>query len=897
MDNKRSSSIGFSVLLYVCFFLSGATALIYQVVWTRKCSLLLGSTSLAVSSVLGIFFLGMGIGSILGGKLTNINRNGIRMYAVLEILIGSWALIISEYFSSPRIVESVFKIVPSSNLFVFFVRLSFAVFWFLVPAVCMGMTYPLLAKYEGLLNRFRRVHLSLLYMANTLGATTGAFLSGFVLVPNIGFYNVILVAVSLNLLVGMIAWAISSKIGDKDVGNLENLGVVVGESTGGGKDNWILQVVYVGVFVSGFVTLALEVLWTRLLIMILLGTTYSYSSVLVSVLTGIGLGALLLSITMGRIRVSIPHLGLGYFICGLLVLLTIFLISILPTAIQRYGLEVSTDWAYAVFGKFLLTFLVLVLPMVAFGYTFPYALCVIRRCSSEPFVAVGRAYGINTIGSILGSVFGGFVILPLMGCENGVKVLGSIMAFWGIMMLYLGMGNFSLIKRFVSVFGCGGIFVLFFLFVPANIMEEINKFYIPQTHNIIFFSEGVEGTVAVSSPANPTPEDERVLWINRVQATTAIEKGVRMNRFQAILPLLFDREPKKVLFMCFGSGITCGTLAISGFEKIDAVEISPEVIEASKFFEDKNLGVLRRSNVDMHIDDARNFLIRSNEKYDFITLEPMPLALAGVSAFYSEDFYRFCMGVMSENGMMSQWVPFHSTDEFIVKSVVATFLRVFPEAKGFFINSDLFIVGAKKPLNLNPNGFYFKLNSNEILKKALEEAGFPDLEEVFATFVMDRDALLGFSKDGKIITDRNPWVEFSSPKFIYYRGAVPVNIRNLKKHFVSVGRVISRNIENTALLEKIVLRQRSHYSDFDGIIKYYESFIISDELRETFIDSLKIDPNNYQAKYYLRVISKAQVERYISWDEKEKARNILREVSPYLSNESNWNEWLKKLDL
>src|SRR5690606_22136229 len=135
-------------------------------------------------------------------------------------------------------------------------------------------------------------------------------------------------------------------------------------------------------------------------------------------------------------------------------------------------------------------------------------------------------------------------------------------------------------------------------------------------------------------PMDESAETNRVLWINRVQATTSIEKGVKMNRLQGVLPLLFDRDPKDVLLMCFGSGITCGTLALYDFGRIDAVDISPEVLAAAPYFEVDNLGVIQRPEVNFHIDDGRNFLLTTTERYDVITFEPMPLALSGVSTFY-----------------------------------------------------------------------------------------------------------------------------------------------------------------------------------------------------------------------------------------------------------------------
>ncbi|MCX8064651.1 MAG: fused MFS/spermidine synthase [Candidatus Hydrogenedentes bacterium] len=890
MKNKIDTSVILTIVIYLLFFFSGATALVYQIVWTRKCILLLGSTAYAISSVLGIFFLGIGIGSILGGRLASISRNPLRIYGILEVFIGLWALFISEWLSSPFIVMKIFKLVPSSDFLIYAIRVSFAIFWFLFPSICMGMTYPLLARYDYITGKFVNAHLSLLYMANTIGATVGAFIAGFVAIPYWGYNNVLLVAVMINVLVGVLAWMVSVVIKGVYYSENEDSNFVKVSSATEGKS--IEPIAYLGVFLSGFCSVALEVLWTRILIMIFLGTTYAYSSVLVSVLAGISLGSLLLSLVMKRLKFSLSGLGFGYFACGLFILLTTVYISYLPTVVQIYGLETSTDWSRAILGKFFLIFLVLVVPMLAFGFTFPYALSIIRSVSSVPYYSIGKAYGLNTVGSILGSVFGGFIILPLMGCEFGIKLLGLTLALFGIVISLFGNKG----KR-VAFLGSASVLGLCLSILPSSVMKEINKFYLPTSHKLMYFSEGVEGTVAVSAPPVLSSEDERVLWINRVQATTAVEKGVHMNRFQGILPWLFDRNPRSALFMCFGSGITCGTLAVSGFEKVDAVEISPEVIEASKCFSDKNLDVLSRPNVKVHIDDARNFLIRSKEKYDFITLEPMPLALAGVSVFYSEDFYNFCMNAMNSEGMMSQWVPFHSTDPFIVKSVVATFLRVFPEAKAFFVNSDLFIVGSKKSLVLDPQGLKEKLRVNKELEQALYEARFRDVEEIFATFVMDREALIKFSKGGRIITDRTPWVEFSSPKYIYYRGSVPANIRNLIECYTFIERVLKIDNADSAILTSVIQRHKSHYSDLEGIIRYYEGFIISDDIRKPFLNSLSIDPKNRQAKYYLRVISKTQIEKYLIWEEEEKVKQILAEVTPYLKDDEEWNEWLSSKNI
>lgn len=889
MNNSRFSIYVFRLVLYISFFLSGGSAIIYQIVWTRQCMLLLGSTAYAVSTVLSIFFLGLGLGSFMGGKLAERTYNPMRWYGGIEILIGLWAWIVIDVVSNKSgIVITLIRILPDNILFLFLLRISIAIFGFALPSLCMGMTFPLLVRYEQTLKRKTRRYISFLYSINTLGAVLGTFLTGFILIPIFGYSVTFYIAIGISCGVGMVAWLVSlsrEAIITQEKENREKL-------EGGDIDREEIineKAIFFGVFISGFVCLALEVLWTRLLIMIFLGTNYAYTSVLISVLAGIALGALCVSVVINKFPLRMVILGWGYNLAGFGVLLTLIFISHLPEWMNALQLEGTSQFFYGIFGKFLLAFLTLLIPMLGFGFTFPYALTLLRHFKKKYAVSsIGVAYGLNTIGSILGSLAGGFILIPFLGCEKGVILLGILLILSGFF--------FAFMDKKYHWSNIGFLLVFLPLFFVENVMEKINQYYIPEKHHLLFFAEGTEGTVAVSAPEKATPEDERVLWINRVQATTAVERGVRMNRFQGIIPWMFNRNPKQVLFMCFGSGITCGTLGVGGFEHVDAVEISPEVLDAGHYFEDLNFNVLEMDNVQIYVDDARNFLIRSTKKYDFITTEPMPLAMAGVSMFYTQDFYQFCLQRLNEGGMISQWVPFHSSSEEIVQSAICTFLKVFPYAVGLFVNADLFLVGSNKPLMLNPENLAQVLEYNDPLKNAMIQAGFPDVEEIIACFVMDRKGLEKFSEHGQIITDNFPWVEFIAPQYIYNRRSVPQNLKRLKQCVSKIENsllpITEEHIKNS-----IQKRYNSRIKDIDGLMLYYEGLLVGDDVRQCFIHSLNIDKSNKQAQYYLRTISKTQIEQYLRWEEKDKAQQILEEVNPYLENDPQWKDWQSQLKL
>ncbi len=851
--------------------------------------LLLGASAYAVSTVLSIFFLGLGLGNFIGGRMAERVSNPMRRYAYIEIVIGLWAFLIIDIISRKgEMVLLLMRFSPEKWWFLFLTRILIACFWFLLPSLCMGITFPLLIRYEKTVKRQNHHFISLLYLINTLGAVSGAFLAGFIFIPSVGYSATFYIAIGINGWVGIIAWLISyfheAVIREEKELKQEEINIENDVERNARKKNFIFG----GLFISGFVCLALEVLWTRLLIMIFLGTNYAYTSVLISVLAGITIGAFFVSTLINKVPLKMGLLGWGYSLTGFGVLLTLIFISWLPEWMDKFHFEGTERFYYGIIGKFTLTFFTLLIPMIGFGFTFPYALTLLRYIKKKyVFSSIGMAYGLNTIGSIAGSLFGGFIFIPVLGCEKGIVFMGILLILSGFIFLIM-----DSTYRWTSL---GFLLVFLPLFLVDNVMEKINRHYIPEKHHLLFFAEGTEGTVAVSSPEKPTSEDERVLWINRVQATTAIERGVRMNRFQGIIPWMFDRNPQQVLFMCFGSGITCGTLGIGNFKHIDAVEISPEVLKAGHYFKDLNYNVLEMDNVHIHVDDARNFLIRSSKKYDFITTEPMPLAMAGVSMFYTREFYRFCLQQLSEGGMISQWIPFHSSSEEIVQSAVYTFLETFPFAVGLFVNADLFLVGSKKPLLLNPDGLSQVLNQNPVLRESMIQAGFPDVEEIMACFVMDRKDLEHFSCQGRVITDSFPWVEFISPQYVYNRKSVPQNLKRLKQCVSKIENTLSPvNVEG--MKTSIIKRHNSRTKDFDGLMLYYEGFLVGDEVRRCFIDSLNIDRNNKQAQYYLRTISKTQISQYIRWEEREKAENILREVSSYLDNDPQWQTWKEQLN-
>jgi spermidine synthase len=863
-----------AVLLF--FFASGACGLLYQVVWTRKLVLLFGTTSYAISTVLSIFFLGLGIGSLWGGRLADRRSRPLRLYGLLEIGIGLWALLFLVLVAQGEgVVVALLRAFGFSRSMGVTLRALMALLLLFAPVAMMGATLPLLAKFVTREAVVRGQRIGILYAINTLGAVAGCFVTGFFLIAYFGYTQTTLLGAAINLGVGLASLLLSKRFES----DLPDVPGDTAPSPATSPQDRLHRLVMTAFAVSGFCALALEVLWTRLLIIVFLGTTYAYTTMLTTLLCGLVLGSAAASLLVDRIRGHVALLGGVMMLTGIACILMLSRFALLPERILEIHQQSGYDWTAMSSGAFLLAFSVLFAPTFCFGMTFPLAVKAVSAGRASLGRDVGALYAANTFGGVFGALAGGFLIIPLLGTHWGMVALSMLLIIAGMALLTTCPETLGYGKALIL----GGAMVLLSVAwkaAPPDVSLALNAGYVPEDHRVLHYREGTEGTVAVTEPLDETHGENRVLWINRVQATTSIERGVKMNRLQGALPLLFDRDPQRVLFMCFGSGITCGTLALSPFERIDAVEISPDVLEAARFFEADNLGVLDHPDIHFIVDDGRNFLLTTDQQYDVITFEPMPLALAGVSTFYTQEYYRLCLERLAPGGLVSQWVPLHSLNPEIVQSLVYTFTTVFPEYCAFFVNADLFLIGSETPLLLDYARIEAKLGA-PALAEALVEAGLCDPLEVAASFLLDKAGMDAFASGGQAMSDDRPWAEFAAPKLVYAR-LVPESLALLRPNVANPVDSLAPGSATPEQRNALERRHQSRLKDLDGLRQYYGGMAIDPAVADAFKEALRIDPGNCNAQYYLREIVMAQVRLRIRWEEPEEAGAILADALQYL---------------
>lgn len=925
------------------FLLSGACGLLYQVVWTRKLVLLFGTASYAVSTVLSVFFVGLGTGSFWGGRLADKARRPLRVYGVFEIAIGLWAvLFILLVDSGEGLVVSILRQGLGSRAAAIALRAVLAAVFLFVPVFLMGATLPLLARYVAPDARTRGVRIGSLYSINTFGAVAGCALTGFLLLPELGYTFTIAVGVVLNLAIGLLAVAMdfwtrgealplfsqpSSRrrhvfafglivaaltilgiyavaydflwprltlllylggvtavtavaLAARQEGRVSGLESAAQQSS---RANSLVLFVFA---VSGFCALAFEVIWTRLLAIIFLGTTYAFTTMLATLLYGIAVGSAVAAVFVDRRRHLVSLFGIVEIGIAVSSVAVLVLFPRLPEWLSAFRADTGSQWGALVQAKFFLSFLVLFAPTFLSGMTFPLAVRALTRTPDRLGRDVGRLYSANTLGGMLGALAGGYLLIPLLGAHRGILLLSTVLLVCGLWLI-LACPTRPRSQKAVAIFAALAVFVCVFRVAPADVSAALNDAYLPSDHRLVDYREGVEGTVAVSEPIPNAAGGDRVLWINAVQATASIEKGVKMNRFQGVLPLLFDRDPRTVLFMCFGSGITAGTLGLHEFERIDAVEISSDVLAMSHHFEIDNCHVADNPRVRFIVDDGRNFLLTTRNQYDVITFEPMPLALAGVSTFYTREYYSLCLSRLAPGGLVSQWVPLHSLDPDLVRSLVRTFTDVFPDYSAWFVNADLFLIGSNQPLRIDYERAVRRL-AQPAIRDAIVRVGFGDVIEVLASFLMSKDKVDEFAAGGRVMSDDRPWAEFVAPKLMYDR-TVDKTLARMEPLFESPVRLLAVDSipaeQRQDVLACIERRYNAKRKDFEGLCVYYGGTLFS-EPETHFREALEIDPDDFNAQYYIKEITLSRVQNLVKKNALDEAVKTLDDAIAHIPRQA-----------
>jgi spermidine synthase len=640
------------------FLFSGAAGLIHEVVWVRLLGFVFGVSELAMATVLAAFMGGLALGSWFVGTRSATIHDRRRAYAWLEIAIGCAALVLPLLFAA---LEPVYAALWRRF------HLSFAVFsvirfvlagsMLLLPTVLMGATLPVLADHMARLEG-RRVSPETLYTLNLVGAVLGVVLAGFFLMPSIGVWGTIFAGALLNVGVGIAVLVMPATTEHAPAA-----------APAAAEPLSAPRLLVLAAFLSGTLSLATQVAWTRVLTLVVGSTTYAFTTVLVVYLLALGLGGAWAARRGRRGTAVRTDLAVAHLVSALGIVAALWAVNRLPF----WYLRLYAYWPPAAdFGGvargLALAAAVLLVPVVAAGTVLPLTLVgAVPRDGTQTGAAVGRLYATNTVGAILGALLSGFFLIPVLGTRTTLLGVAAIATAVGLAFVAsrprprwlppVGAVAAALVAAGIALAPAWN-----YQDLHTGVAEplsglsgvqlaQITRLADPR-ERVLFQREGQTASVLVRED----PRKIRKLVINSRTNASDSASDMATQVLLAQLPLLFAPRTDRVFVVGWGSGVSIGSAARTATGQVTAVELEPAVVEASGFFQHVNLDPLRNPRVRLFEDDARHILVASDERWDVVLNEPSHPWVAGVANLFTRDYYELVARRLEPDGILGTWI-------------------------------------------------------------------------------------------------------------------------------------------------------------------------------------------------------------------------------------------------
>ncbi len=732
---------------------SGCAALIYEVVWFQMLQLSLGSSAVSLGVLLGTFMGGMCLGSWLFPKKVDAKHHPLKVYAYLEIGIGICGVLI---LLIVPLLGGVYTAVAGTGQFSVFLRGIVAAIVLLPPTLMMGATLPAISRWVEATPRGVS-WLGFFYGGNIAGAVVGCLLAGFYLLRVFDMTITTFVAVGLNVLVGVLALAIASRTHYEAPAPGR---AVIDSAPGSG-------VVYVSIALSGLTALAAQVVWTRVLSLLFGATVYTFSLILAVFLVGLGIGSSLGSALAHNLKN--PRAALGW--AQMLLCVALAYAAYMTNASMPFW-PINPQIQSNTFFQFQLDLMraaFTILPgAILWGMSFPLALASVANKGQDPARLVGGVYAANTVGAIVGALFASILAIAWIGSTHTQMALIGISAISGLMMLAssaddTGKGRTQVASMVLLILVTGGAGLLA-RSVPAmpGILVAYGRYaatWVGQ-NEIIYTGEGMTASVAVSRTPNGVLNYHNA---GKVQASSE-PQDMRLQRMLGHMTTLIPENPKSVLVIGCGAGVTAGAVSIDPvLTGVTIAEIEPLVPEVvSKYFSEHNFAVVQNPKVRVHLDDARHFLLTTKEKFDAVTSDPLDPWVKGAATLYTREFFDVVKSHLNPGGVVTLFVQLYESSDAAVKSEVATFLEAFPNGVVFAntINGqgyDLVLVGQLNPGPIDVDRVQARLSdpANAAIAKSLAEIGINSAIDLFGTYGGRKDDMGGWLAGAQINRDRS----------------------------------------------------------------------------------------------------------------------------------------------
>jgi spermidine synthase len=731
-------------LLLILFAVSGAAALIYEIVWLQLLQLVIGSSAVSLAVLLGTWMGGMCLGSLLLARFVTPERSALKVYAALEAGTAVFGILV--LFALP-LVERLYIAGVSHGLPGMILRGLACVICLLPPTLLMGATLPAISRWVAA-SSDAAAWWGYLYGANIAGGVVGCFAAGFYLLRVFDMTVASFIAAGLNVAVaGVSLWL------DRGVAPVVETESIAPVPVKG------VRSVYFAIAVSGFCALGAEVVWTRILSLMLGPTVYTFSIILGVFLVGLGLGS------WGGSRVAqikgTPRAWLGLsqvLLCIAVAWSAYMLADYLP---YWQGNVNSNAGPWKDFQSDILRTVIAVLPAaVLWGASFPLALASVATLDEDPARLVGGIYGANTIGAILGSILFSLWFIPGFGTLGSQQLLIAFSAIAGVVVLQ-GAVEKSMLKLAGAVVVAG---LVAWMIPPIPWMLIGFGRRLPSTTgkwDLLHEAEGMNSSAAWSRWEGGT------IYFHvsgKVEASTE-PQDMSLQRMLGHLPALLNANPKSVLIVGFGAGVTAGSFVVHPeVQHISICEIEPVIPpQSDKYFGKENHHVLHDPRTTITYDDARHYVLTSPDKYDIITSDPIHPWVKGMASLYTTEYFDLCKRHLNPGGFVTQWVPLYETSIEAARTEIATFFEAFPNGTIWGnVNTDgtgydLVLMGQEQPLKIDPDAIQKRLDRPDYaaVRTSLRDAGYGSALDLLSTYAAQAGDLQDWIRGAQINHDRN----------------------------------------------------------------------------------------------------------------------------------------------
>ncbi len=703
------------ILLLGSIFIINFISLVYQVVWVREIMLIFGTTALSISTILTVFLSGIALGSYFCGKLIADIKNKYRFFGIALAILGIYCMASLNLFSLIRYPFLYFSGSIENPLTLNLLKFFFSFLVLIVPTTVIGAMFPLVTYlYSREFKNFGR-DVASVYLLDTLGASLGALLCGFFLVPHVGLWKTSLFSGLTYLGLGiyiLLRYGLG-RAKERGEADYSPPRIHTDKRAASSLDPTRLFIL-LSLFVSGIAALLLEVTWSRYFHLILGTSIYAFSIVIAAFLLGLSAGSLFMRRYMKRIRN--PLLVFAY-IEVLIAGFSFLVIQASSMSETIYLTLFSNSGNFYLFQcyLFLMTFLIMFLPTALMGANFPLAMRIFAREASTKGEDTGYIFSINTAGGIIGSFAAGFIIIPRLGLEwtSILSSLAYLAIGFGAALFFLKKPLLNTAKIMIMLLPF--ILIAYFSYgepefgysvyyhgVRASSIEEFLGAEKSEKHGSTYFSKhGYYGLVSVVG----SKQHDRIQLLNngKIDGSTHPD-DMKTQLLLGYLPLLLHRSPEKVLNIGLGAGFTLGAIKEHpGVKSIDFVEIDTLVLEAvDEHFSFYNQNATHNPKVTAHIDDGRHFLTTTKEKYDVIISEPPNIWVSGVSQLFTKEFYDIAYNHLEGSGIFVQWLPFYEMGESEQQISIATLRSRFRWLYLWRNDADIIVAATNKPLSIDP---------------------------------------------------------------------------------------------------------------------------------------------------------------------------------------------------